>query len=251
MATKAHPGFTLIELLVVIAIIALLVSILLPSLTQAKELARQAVCMTNQHHIGSAVATYANEYDGFIPPWWSHDDHVRSPWSTYAAYWEGGWPVKGSKRASFTLSPLEFERFVPTGKMFYCPSQTYQGHQWEFFRYQWEELTHQQRLSRAVYIRMGYMYNPYTTSPNNWSGYMVYKTLDEYPPGRIMLLDILIDQVRTAHATTPGWIVAFSDSHAEMKADADAYDSLPIEDGDALGSNWNVLGSYLADLEAR
>jgi len=53
-----QKGFTLIELLVVIAIIALLVSILVPSLTKAKELARRAVCQSNLHQNGIAQALY-------------------------------------------------------------------------------------------------------------------------------------------------------------------------------------------------
>ena len=61
-------GFTLIELLVVIAIISLLVSILTPSLTKAKDLARRALCASNQHTLGLAIHTYAGEYDGYMPP---------------------------------------------------------------------------------------------------------------------------------------------------------------------------------------
>jgi prepilin-type N-terminal cleavage/methylation domain-containing protein len=60
-------GFTLIELLVVIAIISLLVSILLPSLTKAKELARQAVCQTNLHNMGIGLNMYASDGDGKYP----------------------------------------------------------------------------------------------------------------------------------------------------------------------------------------
>ena len=63
-------GFTLIELLVVIAIIALLVSILLPSLNKAKELARQVVCLTQLRNIGGYAILYANEHDGNIPRTW-------------------------------------------------------------------------------------------------------------------------------------------------------------------------------------
>ncbi len=62
---RRSKGFTLIELLVVIAIIALLVSILVPSLKDAKKLAQSAVCASNLHHIHVAIALYANEYDRY------------------------------------------------------------------------------------------------------------------------------------------------------------------------------------------
>jgi prepilin-type N-terminal cleavage/methylation domain-containing protein len=65
---QARGAFTLIELLVVIAIIALLVSILLPSLNRAKELAKAAICMSNARSLGTAFHIYAQEYSGYVPP---------------------------------------------------------------------------------------------------------------------------------------------------------------------------------------
>ena len=60
-------GFTLIELLVVVAIISLLVSILVPSLQNAKALATQVVCQSNLHGIGQATYMYANDNNGMFP----------------------------------------------------------------------------------------------------------------------------------------------------------------------------------------
>ena len=63
---SAH-GFTLIELLVVVAIIAVLVSILLPALSRARELAKASACESNLRQIGLGIIQYSNEYNGYVP----------------------------------------------------------------------------------------------------------------------------------------------------------------------------------------
>ena len=71
---RKTKGFTLIELLVVIAIIALLVSILLPSLNRARELAKRAICAANLNGMGKGMVMYAS----------SSDD--QAPWIAYSEY---------------------------------------------------------------------------------------------------------------------------------------------------------------------
>ena len=64
---RRTTAFTLVELLVVIGIIALLISILLPALSKARQAANTAVCAANLHSIDLGMLMYANQYKGAIP----------------------------------------------------------------------------------------------------------------------------------------------------------------------------------------
>jgi prepilin-type N-terminal cleavage/methylation domain-containing protein len=62
-ARRSRAGLSLIELLVCIAIIALLISVLLPSLAKARQSARTLVCTMNMRQLGVATHTYAGQFD--------------------------------------------------------------------------------------------------------------------------------------------------------------------------------------------
>lgn len=93
-------GFTLIELLVVIAIISLLASILLPSLSRAKGLAKRVSCASNMKQLGLAFVLYTNDCKTWFP-------QVRE---------SGCYPLRG------VWADKLYNGYTENAKVFYCPS---------------------------------------------------------------------------------------------------------------------------------
>ena len=109
-------GFTLIELLVVIAIIALLVSILLPSLKRAKEAARKVVCLSNEKQIGLATCFYMEANEGHLIPY-----QVTMPEATYNDVNNPNWP-QTTWPAWYLFDGFATKSGVLTNTALYCPA---------------------------------------------------------------------------------------------------------------------------------
>ncbi len=93
-----ETGFTLIELLVVISIMAILVSILLPALAKARELANRAVCMANVRGIIQAMITYSQGNGGVFP---ATEGGV--PETAYGGAWSG---YDNAPMQAYGISPV-------------------------------------------------------------------------------------------------------------------------------------------------
>src|SRR5687767_13501431 len=65
--TRTCSGFTLVELLVVIGIIAVLIGVLLPVLSKAREQAKRTQCLSNLRELGHAMLMYANAHKDKLP----------------------------------------------------------------------------------------------------------------------------------------------------------------------------------------
>lgn len=133
--TAAAVGFTLVELLVVIGIIAVLIAILLPVLSRARESANRTACLSNLRQIGNAFFMYTNENKGWFP----NVAVFGGPGSTALGYgyqpappgypddwigWPEDWIVWRKKQPEDPLrgAIVKYLGNPTTGKIMLCPS---------------------------------------------------------------------------------------------------------------------------------
>ena len=113
-------AFTLIELLVVVAILSLLVSILMPSLKNARDLARQTLCMSNMKQVGLCFKYYCEDYNGAHPRGHVASGSGHKHWSYEIAIYA---PVSADETRHFWdyANPVAPDEYIPGG-IFGCPS---------------------------------------------------------------------------------------------------------------------------------
>ena len=140
MDGRRRGAFTLVELLVVVAILALLLTMLMPTLGRAKEIARQTFCMTNLKPVGTAINFYHEDNNGYQvarfrqtvapsgSPWWSRtwfwsdflvqycDDSARAP------DWGHGKTSIQPKNGIYARERFSYSRLLN------CPSQPNRDH---------------------------------------------------------------------------------------------------------------------------
>ena len=137
-ARLRRRAFTLVELLVVIGIIALLISILLPTLSRAREQANALKCLSNVRQLGLATVMFAQEHKGYMPTcsdtqYAAYADPYRTKF-VYRDTGSGGSPVLFDSYSSllpYLGSRASNATFITApnaqSKIFICPSDNWQN----------------------------------------------------------------------------------------------------------------------------
>jgi prepilin-type processing-associated H-X9-DG protein/prepilin-type N-terminal cleavage/methylation domain-containing protein len=69
-AARSIRAFTLVELLVVIGIIAVLIGVLLPALSKARQQSQSVACLSNMRQLGQGLVMFTQEHKGYLPKGW-------------------------------------------------------------------------------------------------------------------------------------------------------------------------------------
>ena len=120
-------AFTLVELLVVIGIIAILIAILVPTLSKARKQARQTQCLSNQRQLAMGIIMYANQNQGYLPA--GTGTYVNNKGTTeYGNRTIDSDSARGKPKsgpAAWTSLGLLFStKCVSSGAVFYCPERS-------------------------------------------------------------------------------------------------------------------------------
>jgi prepilin-type N-terminal cleavage/methylation domain-containing protein/prepilin-type processing-associated H-X9-DG protein len=119
-----RPGFTLIELLVVITIVTVMITMLVPTLSKARNQAKQSLCLGNLRQHMAAVHTYAADYQNYLIPQMHRGNTSFHNWGLILSTYMGD-----------TYGPLSNWNAVDVsngatarrGTAFICPAEEYVG----------------------------------------------------------------------------------------------------------------------------
>jgi prepilin-type N-terminal cleavage/methylation domain-containing protein len=189
--------FTLIELLVVIAIIAILASMLLPALTQARERSRRIVCLGNVKQLYLGVVMYTDEHDGWAPKTGNNDGNYGCGNASCGEFRVTDNYISGGGSNGWDLllnqtSYLQWDQVV-------CPSMDY-----DITVSRWSGST-----PGYSTLHYGYRYNSdraagYSVLPASGNPYYKRNVFDYYTTDRVLLTDASGYRQQSALVPNPG-----------------------------------------------
>lgn len=149
-AFRQH-GFTLVELLVVIGIIALLISILLPALTRARDAAMRVSCLSNLRQLYTMCQMYAQDNRGVVPLGVRHDQRQFN----YIGY--------DGARGWMGLGLLISAGYTRESQAWYCPAESNDQLMYNTASNPWRDLDNLQQVNATygtIHTRFGYGSRP-------------------------------------------------------------------------------------------
>lgn len=242
-------AFTLIELLVVISIIALLIAILVPALSSAREAARLSQCASNLRQQGIGTMLSANDRKEQLPlvaeengGTWNLQQNHSSRWFML-------------RDQDWNLGTIWSDQTIPTGEVFYCPSQDHPGFAWSSYQEDFPT-TLSPYPGWSSGIRVAYNHNPMTKSQTDRD--RRFQSVDDLGSGRDAMLgsdlvEILPSQGLTfAHDQT--WNVMWGDTSVHTTRSAEVERIMLDSPGISYGDRANfdaVLNLLMGDIDYR
>jgi len=230
---SAKKAFTLVELLVVIAIIALLISILAPSLKVAKDLTKQTICMTHLSAMGKANAMYVTINGGKLPPG-RNGDYAKWPYALAVVYTQGvGSDIpaadeNGEPLPEGSLSYLLTARLL-VPNVIYCPLQEPMppnNNRWKRSSYPDPYAKVPFPDAGSVHISASYLYHPNLVMATPYPRF-AYMKIDDMPTSAILSLDIFLRTYDIVHnlggEVTGRWAAMYPGGNVSMIGSAAAY----------------------------
>jgi prepilin-type N-terminal cleavage/methylation domain-containing protein len=260
-AMRHRKGFTLVELLVVIGIIAVLIAILLPALSRARDQATLVKCESNLRQIGLASIMYANENKGYLPERYEYfkggDPNTgriqfKDP---FYAYFVKNAGKSYSKENCFQVGRLFAAGYIKSAEACYCPEG------WSDVNFGYDAFPKPWPQDKPTTYRCDYTYNAYYSMtlipdygapPGSPTVAMesAFPRLNKFPKTKLLACDLIDNAGDVTHKGRlkyPTWNVLFIDAHVTTVISKPLYDQM-VARGSANGS-WPKFEDYRDILE--